>query len=114
MKHVEYWEEAVSEAAYACGAVLTPDQIKTIGEALAISHECYGQAFYQPPASDRMDAIEREWKQKYEALERQFEQYQRNAEKAVGQALNQFPDSQIRIGEYGDVFRYDGRFEQIQ
>jgi hypothetical protein len=71
-------------------------------------------AFYSPPASDRLDAIESEWRAKYNRLAAEFEKYQNNAETAVKRALRQYSDTQVSIGEYGEVFRHGGRTEQIQ
>lgn len=110
----EYWIECVSLGADECGATLTKEQIECIAGSVQGGHENYGMAFYAPPASDRYNQIEREWKAKYDALERAFEAYRDNAEKAVKKALRQYSDTQVIIGEHGEVFRHDGRTEQIQ
>jgi len=108
-----YWIECVSLGAEECGATLTKEQIIEIAASVQSGHENYGMAFYSPPASDRMNQIESEWKSKYAALEREFEKYRNNAETAVKRALRQGHDARVCIGEYGEVMRYDGRTERI-
>ncbi len=78
------------------------------------AHENYGMAFYSPPSSDRYNEIEREWKAKVEALEKDAERYRNNAERAIKEALRQPSDALVSIGEYGEVFRHGGRTDQIQ
>lgn len=114
MSDLEYWEECISLAADECRATLTPEQLKAIAESVATGHENYGMAFYSPPASDRINDIEREFKQKISDLEKQHARYQENAEKAVKQALRQYTDTTVSIGEHGAVYRHGGRTEQIQ
>lgn len=119
MTPAEYWQEAFEIALddmdlFHIVEILTAEQRKNIGDALAGSHECYGMAFYSPPPSDRLNEIEREWKAKYDALQRDFERYRGNAETAVKKALKQYPDAQVTIGEYGEVLKHGGRTEQIQ
>jgi hypothetical protein len=113
-KASDYWTECVSIAVEECGLVATEEQIDTIASAVEAGHDNYGLAFYTPPASDRYNDIEREWKEKLKELERRYDAYRDNAEKAVKKALRQFPDSNVSIGEHGDVFRHDGRTERIQ
>lgn len=110
----DYWQECISIAAEECELKLTPEQLTYLAEAVEGGHEHYGQAFYSPPASDRLDDIEREWKAKHAALQREFDAYRGNAETAVKKALGQYDDVQVSIGEYGEVLRHDGRTERIQ
>jgi len=110
----DYWEEGIAQSAEECGLVMTKEQLAHLVEAVAGAHENYGMAFYSPPASDRYDEIEREYKAKIAALERASERYRDNAEKAVKRALRQQDDANVSIGEYGEVFRHGGRTEQIQ
>lgn len=114
MTESDYWIECVSIGADECGAVLTREQIECIAGSAEGGHENYGMAFYEPPASDRYDDIDREWKAKYKALERELDSYRNNAEKAIKRALKQYDDANVSIGEYGEVFRHDGRTSQIQ
>lgn len=114
MNAQEYWIECVSIAADECGASLTKEQIACIADSVQGGHENYGLAFYAPPASDRYNQIEREWKAKYDALRHEFDAYRGDAETAVKKALRQHRDTQVTISEYGEVFRHDGRTEQIQ
>lgn len=109
-----YWEECISIAAEECGLTLTPEQLKYLTEAVEGSHENYGLAFYSPPSSDRISAIEDEWKAKYKALEREHEKYQRNAEEAVKEALHVHHLDNVAIGEHGRVELISGRIERIQ
>ena len=110
----DYWKECVSIAAEDCGAVLTPAQLEFIADSVRGGHENYGMAFYSPPPSDRYNQIERDWKAKYEALQRDFERFQDNAETAVKKALRQHSDARVTIGEHGKVLRHGGRTEVIQ
>lgn len=114
MTHLDYWEECLSESFIEHGITATSEQIKQIAINVEAAHDNIGMCFYQPPASDRYAAIEREWEQKYKQLEKQFEKYQANAETAVKIALHQRPDTRVGIGEYGEVTRYDGRCDRIQ
>lgn len=110
----DYWKECVTIAADECGATLTAEQINYIAESVEGGHECYGMAFYSPPQSDRYAQIEREWKLKLDAKQRELDQYRENAEMAVKQALRQHSDAQVTIGKRGEVFRHCGRTEVIQ
>lgn len=117
--HVAYWDETLSRAFDECGAYeawkgLTDEQRQSIAEGCHGSHENYGMAFYSPPASDRYNEIEREWKAKYEALKREFDTYQGDAELAVRQALRQHRDANVSIGKHGEVLRHGGRTTVIQ
>jgi hypothetical protein len=109
-----YWSECISIAAEDCDLVLTPEQLQCLAESAAAGHDHYSMAFYDPGWGDRMTEIENEWKRKYKDLEKEFDKYRNNAETAVKQALRQYSDSNVSIGENGDVFRYDGRTVQIQ
>lgn len=115
----DYWQEALEVSLDEMGLfhvveALTSEQRSQLGEALAVSHEHYGMAFYSPPPSDRYNQIEREWKAKYDALKAEFESYQRDAETAVKKALRQHSDANVGIGKHGEVVRYGGRTEVIQ
>jgi len=114
VKPIDYWKESLAEAAEECGLKLTDEQLTCLAEAAEGSHEHYGMAFYSPPWTDRISEIEREWETKLKAKDRELERYRTNAEAAVRQALGQYSDSQISIGEHGEVFRHGGRTEQIQ
>lgn len=110
----DYWEECISDAASECELTLNETQLKCLAESIRISHENYGQAFYQPPASDRIANIEGEWKRRLDSLQSKFDKYRDNAETAVKRALGQRSDTNVSIGEHGNVLRYGGRIEQIQ
>jgi len=112
--YLDYWEECISEAAEECGLSMTPEQLRAVADAVMAAHDCYGMAFYSPPSSDRIHAVEQEWQQKCDALECEQATYRHNAETAVKMALRQSSDSLISIGEYGEVLLHGGRTEQIQ
>ena len=114
MNQIDYWEECLDASFCDNGITVTPEQLHAVAKDVQDGHENYGMAFYSPPASDRLAVIEREWKDKYEGLRRDFEKYQKNAETAVKQALKQRSDVSVSIGNYGEVTRYDGRTERIQ
>lgn len=113
MSKQDYWMECISQAAEECGAKLTTEQLECLAHAAEIGHEHYGMAFYSPSAGDRLDDIEREWKAKLKALQAEFDAYKGDAETAVKRALRQHSDANVGIGRNGEVFRYDGRIEQI-
>jgi len=113
MNTTDYWAESISIAADECELKLTTEQLKCIAESVEAAHENYGMAFYSPPASDRISDIEREWKMKYSALQREFDRYRENSESAVKRALNMRQDDSIGIGEHGSVTHYAGRITQI-
>jgi len=112
--YLDYWEECLDSSFCEHGIDVTPEQLKAVSEDVKIGHENYGMAFYSPPAGDRIADINREWKKKYEDLQREFDKYRGNAETAVKKALKQYSDVNVSIGEDGEVFRYDGRTTQIQ
>ncbi|OKP30181.1 hypothetical protein [Serratia fonticola] len=114
MTELDYWEECISLGAEDCDLKLTPEQLKCLAESVSGGHENYGMAFYSPPDSDRYDDIEREAQSKLKKLQAEFDAYRNNAESAVKQALGQYRDANISIGDHGEVFRHGGRTEQIQ
>jgi len=114
MSDLDYWKECINLAADECGLSMTSEQLEVIADSVRAGHEHYGMAFYSPPSSDRLDEIEREWKKKYDALQAGFDAYRSNAETAVKQALRQYSDANISIGDHGEVLRHSGRTEKIQ
>lgn len=111
---LDYWCECLSNAAEEVGLSLTKEQLTALAEAAENGHENYGQAFYSPPATDMFYEQERKHNETIKKLKKEFTDYQHNAETAVKQALGQYSDSQVSIGEYGEVTRYDGRITRIQ
>lgn len=114
MSHTDYWAETISEAACECGLSIAPEQLVSLSKAVEMSHDNYGQCFYQPPASDMVAHEEREQEKRYKKLQKEFDDYRSNAETAVKQALRVRPDSLVGIGEHGEVTMYGGRIERIQ
>lgn len=113
MTQLDYWKECLAIAAEECGLSLSDEHLTELAEGAMGGHENYSMSFYSPPSSDRMNSIEREWKSKYEALQKEFDRYRNGAEKAVRTALKQYSDTQVSITEDGEVFRHGGRTEQI-
>ena len=114
MTTTDYWKECISLAAEECGLAITAEQLETVAVSAETGHENYGMAFYSPPDHERMDDIEKEWKAKLKAKDQELETYRNNAETAVKQALNQYADANVSIGEYGEVTRHNGRACRIQ
>lgn len=114
MTDKEYWRECIETAIDECELTATAEQVAYLSDAVSGAHECYGMAFYSPPPSDRVSSVEREWKAKYEALQREFDKYRANAEGAVKRALRQPSDANVSIENDGSVSRIDGRTTLIQ
>ncbi|MBB6580055.1 hypothetical protein HNP33_004181 [Comamonas odontotermitis] len=114
MTDLDYWKECISIAADECELALTHEQLTYLADSVSGGHENYGMAFYSPPASERMDEIERGWKAKLKALQDEHDRYVNNAETAIKQALHVHRDDHVTIGAYGEVLRHAGRTEQIQ
>lgn len=110
----DYWQECIAIAAEECDLTLTPEQLDCLAGGAEGGHEHYGMAFYSPPWSDRMGDIEREAADKLKRLQAEFDAYRNNAETAVKQALRQYDDAHVTIGERGEVLRHGGRTERIQ
>lgn len=110
----DYWKECISIASEECDLKMTPEQLTYLAGAVEGGHEHYGMAFYSPPWSDRMGDIEAELKARLKRLQAEFDAYRNNAETAVKQALRQYDDAQVTIGERGEVLRHGGRTERIQ
>lgn len=113
MSDLDYWEECISDAAEECELKLTEKQLAQLAKSVSIGHDQYSMSFYSPPAKDRLNEIEREWKIKCEKLQKEFDAYRGNAETAIKQALDQHRDSKVSIEKDGEVFRCDGRIERI-
>ena len=109
-----YWEECITCAAEDNGIALTRTEVTQLAEGVMGGHENYGMAFYSPPASDRMETIEREWREKLKRLQDELDTYRKDAETAIKKALNQYSDSNVEIGKHGEVLRYGGSIDKIQ
>ncbi len=114
MSKPDYWEEMIAIAAEECCLALTDVQLKYLAGAAESSHDNYGMAFYSPPASDRISAIESEWKKKYESLQKELDKYRENAEYAMKVALRRSTNDSVSIGDYGEVTLYNGRTVRLQ
>lgn len=84
--HLDYWKECIRCALDECGITLADEHVTSVAEAVRNGHENYGMAFYQPPASDRMNEIERNYKNKIDAIQREMDQYRHGAESAIKRA----------------------------
>ena len=110
----DYWQECIAIAAEECDLKLTPEQLDCLAGSAEAGHEHYGMAFYSPSWSERMGDIEAEWKAKLKRLQAEFDAYRSNAETAVKQALRQYPDANVTIGESGEVFHHANSTVRIQ
>lgn len=106
MNSLEYWEECISIGAEECGLEITREQLSELAASVEGGHENYGMAFYSPPPSDRYNEIEREWKAKYEALQKEFDMYMGNAESAVKRVGRMHRDANVSIEAYGEIRRW--------
>src|SRR5687768_4418901 len=104
---LDYWKECIAIACEDVDLKLTDEQLTALAEGAMEGHEHYGMAFYSPPASDRLNDIENEWRAKLKSLQGEFDRYRGNAEMAVRKALRQYSDANVSIGEHGEVFRHD-------
>jgi len=116
--HAEYWREAVMMAFEDSGlwdAIkdIPMDKLMEVGATLSVSAEHQGEAFYTPPASDRINSIEREWKAKFERLQAEHDSYVETAGKTIGRILRQDSGDHVFMSANGDVYRSGGRTEQI-
>lgn len=113
MKDTDYWKESLSIAADECELQMTPEQLEYMASAMSGSHEHYGLAFYEPPPSERLNQIEREWERRLADLKKRHDVYITNAEAAVKRALRLSNDANISIGDDGSVTSWGGRIERI-
>ena len=109
-----YWEDCITYAADEAGISLTYNEVTQLAEGVMGGHENYGMAFYSPPASDRMETIEREWQEKLKRLQDELDTYRTDAETAIKKALRQYSDANVEIGKHGEVLRYGGSIDKIQ
>jgi len=111
---VDYYVECLADSFAEHGVEATIEQIRAVAADVELGAENIGMAFHSPPASDRYNEIEREWKAKYQALQKEFDAYRDDAETAVKRALRQHSDANVSIGQHGEVIRHDGRTTVIQ
>ena len=102
----DYYAEGLSESFDENGIVATREQIEAVAADVETYVEHEGMAFYSPPASDQYNDLDRQWKQKYETLRKEFDAYVGNAETAVKRIGRMHSDANISIGQYGEVTRY--------
>jgi len=111
---MDYWEETIETAAEECGISLTEEQLKCLASAVEASHDNYGLAYYQPPSSDRVAAIEREASERRTRLERKVEVERKRTLDALKTALRLRPEARISVDDDGSVLLHDGRTTVIQ
>lgn len=104
----DYWKECIASAADECDLKLTEEQLDCIASAAELGHSQYGLAFYEPSWGERFDDIRTESERKLKDLQNKLDSYKENAELAVKIALRQQFDSNISIGQHGEVFRNGG------
>lgn len=113
-----YYQEAFELAMDAAGCwhlveQMTLEQREAVGQGIAGSVENEGLAIYRPPASDRINAIEREWQQRLDDERDRTEAARVGAEKAVRSLLRIPRDIPITVTDGGEVYRSDGRTTRI-
>lgn len=106
---MDFYADAIRDAAEECGAELTDKQIAHLARAADRASKNVGMAFYTPPASDRLSEVENEWKRKYEALKAEYSTFQSNAEQAVQESFGLRRDDRVSIGSHGRVVLDDGQ-----
>lgn len=84
----DYWRECVDIAAEDCGLTLTDEQAECLAGAFESSHEHYGQAFYEPPSSDRYADMQRDF-------DRRLADQQRETDKRL-EAARQLDEERVR------------------
>ena len=52
MDELDYWKECLGESAGSCNLEVKDSQLQQLAEDVKAGHDYFGQAFYQPPASD--------------------------------------------------------------
>ena len=112
MNELDYWKECIISGLDEIGVSLLPEQITKLAKCIQISHENIGMAFYTPPTTDRLEDLEREYNTKLKKIEKEFDQYQSNAENMLKKVLNFSKDTTLRIHEDG-VYRICGRSEKV-
>jgi hypothetical protein len=105
---MDFYTDAIRDAAEECGAELTDKQIAYLARADRASKNV-GLAFNTPPASDRLSEVEGEWMRKYEALKAEYSTFQSNAERAVQESFGLRRDDRVSIGSHGRVLLNDGQ-----
>ena len=113
-----YYQECFELAMDAAGCwhlveQMTQEQRKAIGESLAGSVENESLAVYRPSGSDRVAAVEREWRQRLDEERDRTEAVRAGAEKAVRTILRIHPNIPISVTDGGEVYRSDGRTTRI-
>ena len=106
MNALDYWRECVSQAAGDCGLTLTTEQLESIAYAVEGAHENYGMAFYSPPATDRISAIEEEYQARIDKLSREADKFREDAHAAVKRCLRLHREDRISIQPGGYIERY--------
>lgn len=83
MKHVEIWEETISEAAEECNLQLTAEQLSSLADAVAGTHDNFDLVHYTPSISDHYESERRKateaHKRELEELEHRRQTEQDNA-----------------------------------
>ena len=113
MSELGYWAECISDAADGCGLQLTAEQLAELADGVRIAHEQYSMAFYSPPSTDRLSEIERRHEEEASQIKARLERAEEGAKTAIRRALGIHSDALISITDDGEVYRHEGRTEQI-
>jgi hypothetical protein len=97
MTPLDYWKECLCNSAEECDLELTVTQLDALAEAAENGHEHYGQAFYSPPSSDRIDDIESAHKRKITELEREHRKTMDLMESATKRLAKLHHDERIYV-----------------
>lgn len=116
--HAEYYREAFEIAMDEAGCwslveQMTLEQRNEVGQALAGSAENESLAYYRPSASDRITAIEREWRQRLDEERDRTDAARKGAETAMRRVLRIHKNTPISVTDGGEVYRHDGRTTRI-
>lgn len=106
MPDLKYWRDCISFSVSSCGISLTEDQLNTLVEDIAISHEMYSETHYSPSSSDCCAIIKDESNKKIKSLEKELNEYKNRSEKAVKRILELNPDEKIHINKYGEIEQF--------
>lgn len=97
----KYYSEAIADALHDLDIESTTSQVEYIAEAVVGYMEHESLAFYSPPSSERINAIESEWKKKYEDLQKLMDERIEAHETAIKRAYKIGKDSDISVDKYG-------------
>ena len=105
--HLEYWRECILTATEDAGIELPVATVNVLAEAVMNGHENYGQAFYQPPASDRLAVIKEEHARELAKKDAEHREETRRFDRAIRRANGWYSDVHYEIDSIGCIRRFD-------